>query len=149
MLLCCRKIPIPNENRRRRRSVDIYSNITTTIKPSIEFDQIPLPTESLENIHDDFHANQSTSLMTKSNQEDKKSRKINDYYEYIYHTVNASITTYVVRELKHYSSYTISLKACREGKGDNCSNEVIVYQRTAKIGKIPIFFIPFHFTSIF
>lgn len=106
----------------------MYSNITTTLKPSNDLEQIPFG-ESIK--HDGFHANQS-----KPYQEDKKSRKINDYYEYIYHTVNASVTTYVVRELKHYSSYTISLKACREGNGDNCSNEVIVYQRTAKIGKI-------------
>lgn len=68
--------------------------------------------------------------------DDTESKKNGDYFEYVYTAVNVSITKLVLRELKHYSSYTISVKACREGPKENCSNEVMVQQRTARIGKL-------------
>lgn len=121
-----RKVPIPGENRRRRRSTGEFvadgNRTLAAIDPILLYD---------ESIDDDL-ANQSASL--RPTQDEQKSRKVNNYYEYIYQIVNASTTTYVLNDLKHYSSYTLSLKACREGEGENCSNEVIVYQRTAKIG---------------
>lgn len=55
------------------------------------------------------------------------------YYEYYYQEVNASVFTLTVEKLKHYTFYSVSVKACREGDGDNCGNEVIAYQRTGKI----------------
>lgn len=128
MLLCIsRKVPIPGENRRRRRSTgELFADGNRTKTTNDSFGQYE---DSTDPFVDDF--NQST---VRPNQDEQKSRKVNNYYEYIYQIVNASTTTYVLNDLKHYSSYTISLKACREGSGDNCSNEVIVYQRTAKIG---------------
>lgn len=71
--------------------------------------------------------------LQKAEIEDKTSKKIGDYYITIYKEVNSTITTFSLKELKHFSLYTISVKACRDGKGDNCSNEVITHQRTAKI----------------
>lgn len=54
----------------------------------------------------------------------------------IYEIYNASVTKVTLGGLKYYSSYTLTVKACREGHGDNCSTEVMVHQRTAPIGKI-------------
>lgn len=68
--------------------------------------------------------------------EERQSRKKDDYYEYIFQEVNASVLSVTMKELRHFSSYTISVKACREGTGKNCSNEVIAHQRTGKIGKM-------------
>lgn len=71
----------------------------------------------------------------KTHVEERQSRKKLDYYEYIFQEVNASVLSVVMKELHHFSSYTISVKACREGPGKNCSNEVIAHQRTGKIGE--------------
>lgn len=71
----------------------------------------------------------------KTHVEERQSRMKNDYYEYIFKEVNASVLSVVMTQLRHFSSYTISVKACREGPGRNCSNEVIAHQRTGKIGK--------------
>lgn len=65
----------------------------------------------------------------------KESKKAGDYYEYIYEELSVNKTVFVLKELKHFSSYSISVRACREGKNDNCSNDIIIQQRTARIGK--------------
>lgn len=44
----------------------------------------------------------------------------NTYYEYIYNEVNSSVFTVTVNKLKHFTYYSISVKACREGLGDSC-----------------------------
>lgn len=55
--------------------------------------------------------------------------------------VDANTTSYLLTGLKHYTYYQISVRACRSNEnGDqdekvkNCSNEVIIHQRTRKIG---------------
>lgn len=64
-----------------------------------------------------------------------ESSKEGDYYIYFYKEVPINQTKYVLNELKHYSQYTITVKACRSGQqGTNCSNESIIGHRTAKIG---------------
>lgn len=78
----------------------------------------------------------------KTHVEERQSRMKDDYYEYIFKEVNASVLSVVMKQLRHFSSYTISVKACREGTGRNCSNEVIAHQRTGKIGKIKFNSIP-------
>lgn len=74
----------------------------------------------------------------KINVEETKSIKEKDYYKYIYKQVNASVRSITLKDLRHFSSYTISIRACRaaevENPEPNCSNEVISYQRTGKIG---------------
>lgn len=65
----------------------------------------------------------------------KESKKVGDYYEYYYEEVDVNTTVFLLKDLKHYSSYSIYVRACREGKDDNCSNESIIQQRTARIGK--------------
>lgn len=73
----------------------------------------------------------------KTHVEERESRmKDKKYYEYIFKEVNASVLSVVMKQLRHFSLYTVSVKACREGTGKNCSNEVIAHQRTGKIGKI-------------
>lgn len=44
----------------------------------------------------------------------------NTYYTYLYKEVNASVFTLTLNRLKHYSYYSITVKACREGDGDRC-----------------------------
>ncbi|XP_055689522.1 insulin-like receptor isoform X2 [Lutzomyia longipalpis] len=68
----------------------------------------------------------------------------NDYYVQVYRELNVSETKYVIKQLKHYTQYIISVIACREleenvyPKNDkdtpNCSTKAIEYQRTGKIG---------------
>jgi hypothetical protein len=71
---------------------------------------------------------------SKSNADETQSKKIGHYYKYFYMKVNASVRSLVLSELKHYSIYSINVKACRDGPGpDNCSNEAIATQRTMKI----------------
>lgn len=62
-----------------------------------------------------------------------KKDKNDEYYTYIYEKVNASVLTFSLKQLKHFTYYSISVKACRAGEGDNCGNEMIAYQRTGKI----------------
>lgn len=51
--------------------------------------------------------------------------------------VNSSTTSYVLRELKHYTQYNIQVIACREGPSSegapNCSTEAIISGRTKKL----------------
>lgn len=65
-------------------------------------------------------------------------------FTYIYETVNASTTSISLKNLKHYSRYKLSLRACHSEwteKLTNCSNEVHLYDRTGKNGKFFSFFL--------
>jgi CRISPR/Cas system CMR-associated protein Cmr1 (group 7 of RAMP superfamily) len=75
------------------------------------------------------------SNSSKSNIDEKQSNKNSDgHFVYIYKEVNASVRSFVLSELIHYSTYSIEVKACREGPGElNCSNEAIATHRTQKI----------------
>lgn len=42
------------------------------------------------------------------------------YYRYFYEEVNASVNSFLLKQLKHFTVYRISVKACREGSDDNC-----------------------------
>lgn len=57
----------------------------------------------------------------------------NRYYTYIYEEVNATVLSFTLKNLRHFTYYTVSVKACREGKGDRCGTEIIAYHRTEKI----------------
>jgi hypothetical protein len=82
-----------------------------------------------------FPSMSDESNSSKTNVDEKVSTKNNDgHYNYIYKEVNASIRSFVLRELKHYSTYYIEVKACREGTdSSNCSKEALSSQRTQKI----------------
>lgn len=84
---------------------------------------------------DVFPDNAEDPTKPKSTNEDTTSRMdpTDKYYEYFYKEVNASVFTFTLTKLKHYTYYSISVKACREGEGDNCGNDKIAYQRTGKI----------------
>lgn len=60
---------------------------------------------------------------SKSQVDDDKSKMdpTESYYVYIYESVNASIHMLTLNKLKHYTYYSISVKACRDGDGDRCS----------------------------
>lgn len=75
---------------------------------------------------------------------EKQSIKNGTFYQRIYQEVNVSTLSFVIKELRHYSMYSISVRACRETfpadslsivRIENCSTEAIVHQRTKKIGK--------------
>lgn len=57
----------------------------------------------------------------------------NRYYTYIYEEVNATVLSFTLKNLRHFTFYTVSVKACREGKGDRCGTEIMAYHRTEKI----------------
>lgn len=64
------------------------------------------------------------------------------YHIRVYKEVNVSTLSYVIEKLRHFSSYKITVQACRESvpadiqeKIENCSTAVIVNQRTKKIGR--------------
>lgn len=84
---------------------------------------------------DVFPDNTEDPTKSKSTNEDITSRMdpTNKYYEYIYKEVNASVFSFTLSKLKHYTYYSISVKACRAGEGDSCGNDKIAYQRTGKI----------------
>lgn len=67
--------------------------------------------------------------------DDKESKMdaLNRYYTYIYKEVNASVLSFTLKQLRHFTYYTVSVKACREGDGDRCGTEIIAYYRTEKI----------------
>lgn len=58
----------------------------------------------------------------KSTNDDTISRMdpAHEYYEYDYKEVNSSVFTVTMEKLKHYTYYSISVKACRAGEGDRC-----------------------------
>lgn len=67
----------------------------------------------------------------------KESRRKNGYYEYVYKEVNASVLITVIKELRHYSVYSVSVMACRESiineTEANCSNVMMSHHRTSKL----------------
>lgn len=112
-------------------------NVTSDDLPkTLKNATLPLQPVTNNGVNDEiFPTSQKSVEDAKSVNEEKQSRLITDFYEYVYQEVNASTLSFALKELRHYSAYTISVKACRAGDGDNCSNEVIVHQRTQKIGK--------------
>lgn len=109
------------KSNRQRREIPIFikNNDTTTT------DQLYASQNSSDN---------STMLAKKI------SEKVGDSYISIYKTVNASTNMLVLKELKHYSVYTITIKACREKvlrriEDDYCSYEMLALQRTREIRK--------------
>lgn len=72
---------------------------------------------------------------------EKADIKNGSYYVRVYREVNISTQSFVLQELRHYSSYKITVQACRESvpaditeKIENCSHVVISQQRTKMIG---------------
>lgn len=47
-----------------------------------------------------------------------------------YYEVNASVNTFKLINLKHYTQYAVLVKACREGQGTNCDDGIVARQRT-------------------
>lgn len=54
---------------------------------------------------------------------------------YFYQSIDTNVTTLTIRKLRHFSAYTIHVKACREGPDDNCSVETSTPARTKKLCK--------------
>lgn len=107
-------------NSRRRRETGIMVSGNNTIPYIDEQDEFP----------------DSSKLTPPVVQKDiKESKKVGDYYEYYYAEIDVNTTVFLLKDLKHYSSYSISVRACREGSRDNCSNESNIQQRTSRIGK--------------
>lgn len=56
-------------------------------------------------------------------------------FVYKYIEVGPNTTTVTLKNLKHFSAYTIHVKACRYGIEDNCSVETSTPARTKKLGE--------------
>lgn len=109
------------ENLRRRRdlSSQIYVNDSTT------FTLIKTRHRRSSNssvFQQDIFPTNTVTADPKAPIDDKipKMDPTNSYYTYLYREVNASVFTLTLNRLKHYSYYSITVKACREGTGDNC-----------------------------
>lgn len=88
--------------------------------------------------------NDAMMQSARNNEINSKFRPIQNFT--FYEVVNASTTSFLLRNLQHFSMYTISVKACREdGPADNqknslikseisnCSNAAFINQRTMPI----------------
>lgn len=62
-------------------------------------------------------------------------RNADGRFTYFFKAVSSNVTTITLKELKHFSAYTIHVKACREGEGENCSIETSTPVRTKKLGE--------------
>lgn len=82
----------------------------------------------------------------RNNEINSKFRPIQNFT--FYEIVNASTTSFLIRNLQHFSMYTISVRACREDAASessktsqikteisNCSNAAFINQRTLPIRK--------------
>lgn len=125
------------ENQRKRRdlSEQLFPK-TPAIFRMLRHHSLQKRSNNLTQFQPDvFPDNTEDPTKPKSTNEDTTSRMdpTNKYYEYIYKEVNASVFSFTLSKLKHYTYYSISVKACREGEGDSCGNDKIAYQRTGKI----------------
>lgn len=112
------------ENLRRRRdlSSQLYLNDTTNFTLIKTRSLHKRSNNSTMPISPDIFPTDAKTNDPKTPIDDKTSRKdpTGSYYIYIYKEVNASVNTLTLTELKHFTYYSISVKACREGPGDNC-----------------------------
>ncbi|XP_055327050.1 insulin-like receptor [Sitodiplosis mosellana] len=116
---------------RSRRGVSTQMNDGTTLtKTKLRHRRSSNASENQQNFVLMIH--QPTTKPTTDDKVDKMD-PTQVYYTYMYRIMNASFSTLYLSELKHYSYYSIAVKACREGTGENCGDEVIVYQRTGKM----------------
>ena len=72
-----------------------------------------------------------------------ESKKENNYYVQFYdNTTSAATLSYVLNDLRHFSTYTVSVQACRNNTDPqfhietHCSNSAILSRRTLKIGRL-------------
>lgn len=145
LFLTCLVLSRQSQSDRRRRDLSgtgTYMNSTTTFnrisaksisKRSENSSLMAMPEKY--GIKPDVFPKNERPKDQKTHVEERQPRMKDNYYEYFFQEVNASVLSVTMKNLRHFSSYTISVKACREGTGKNCSNEVIAHQRTGKIGK--------------
>lgn len=72
--------------------------------------------------YDDIFPSTAEITYPKGSIDNKVSKmdKTNTYYTYVYREVNASVFTFTLDQLNHYSRYSIKINVCREGINDNC-----------------------------
>lgn len=122
-------IDFRQENLRRRRdlSSQLYLNDTTNFTLIKTRSLHKRSSNSTMQLSPDIFPTDAKTSDPKASTDDKTSRKdpTGSYYIYIYKEVNASVTTLTLTELKHFTYYSISVKACREGPGDNCGMNIV------------------------
>lgn len=106
------------ESAAERHSVQKRSDNSSASPESVEV----LPTKS-----------DSAAKMEIVDDKVSKMDKANRSYTYIYEEVNATVTSFTLSKLRHFTYYTVSVKACREGSGERCGTEMMDYHRTEKI----------------
>lgn len=77
-----------------------------------------------------FPTNADDASKSQFDDDESKMDPTDSYYLYIYESVNASIHMLTLNKLKHYTYYSISVKACRDGDGDRCSMFLCIYTYT-------------------
>lgn len=112
------------ENQRKRRDLSAERIIpkSSAIFRMLRHHSLQKRSSNTTQFVDVFPDNTEDPSKPKSTNEDRTSRMdpTNKYYEYFYIEVNSSVFTFTLSQLKHYTYYSISVKACREGKGDSC-----------------------------
>lgn len=88
----------------------------------------------------EFPLNTNLNQSSGDTDEKKNIKNKSGAYMYFYRKVYANTTTFLIPELKHFTSYQISVRACREKVDEDetdkvpyCSKEVIIHQMTKKI----------------
>lgn len=114
---------IASDNRRRRRStIDLE---TTTPEPSSSTST----DKSVATVELEFP---STPRKEALKPERNVPVLVNGTYTYYYNRTDANTTRLTLHDLRHFTSYLVSVKACRYGTGLTCSEDVTLQPRTLK-----------------
>lgn len=120
------------KQQRRRRNIDAaskYSNESNT--------------NMLDHIEDVFPTSQRTTEKEKSPHDFNESKMLNGYYiEFYNNQTNASVHTFTLDKLRHFSMYSVSVQACRDFNDTRfnvntyCSSVAMMNRRTEKVGTL-------------
>ncbi|KAJ6634889.1 Insulin-like receptor [Pseudolycoriella hygida] len=112
---------------RRRRTIDAAGKYTNQSN-----------TNQLDEL-DVFPTSQRTVDKEKTGNDFFQSKMVNGYYEEFYNNqTKASVHTFVLEKLRHFSMYSITVQACRDfndtnfSMNDYCSNIVMLNRRTER-----------------
>lgn len=108
-------LPVENELITLSKTRSLYKRSTNTSSGNSDIFPLVIPDKT----------DQTAKMPT----EDKISKMdpTNTYYTYVYKEVNASVFSLTLDKLKHYSYYSITVKACREGNDPLTCGTILPY----------------------
>lgn len=115
-------VPTVAARRRRRQSplVGVLGNETSTILITNDGHEFLRPEGTDDSPKDDM---------------ENEIDPLDNTYIYFYQQISVRSNKILLHDLRHFGNYKIEVKACREGVGANCSQEIVVSLRTARIEK--------------